>query len=115
MPAPLRVSVHISSEGGPARPEARISESDLARAAGISAATLVRLVHLGLIEPAAPGSNEFTAAAAERLGRMLRLHDDLEVNLVGAAVIVDLLERLDRLEADLTRVRDDRQREARRP
>ncbi len=101
-PVPFRVS----SEGGPLRAEMQITDSDLARAAGISAATLVRLVHLGLIEPVAPGGSEFTAATAERLGRMLRLHDDLEVNLIGAAIIVDLLDRLERLEADLTRLRD---------
>jgi DNA-binding transcriptional MerR regulator len=106
MNAPSRVQLRVSSEGGPLRAEARLTDGDLARAAGISAATLVRLVHLGLIEPAAPGGNEFTAASAERLRRMLRLHDDLEVNLIGAAVIVDLLERLDRLESDLTRLRD---------
>jgi hypothetical protein len=36
---------------------------------------------------------------------MLRLHGDLGVNLVGAAIIVDLLERLDRLEVELARQR----------
>jgi hypothetical protein len=33
-----------------------------------------------------------------RLRRVLRLRGDLGVNLVGAAIIVDLVERLDRLE-----------------
>ena len=32
---------------------------------------------------------------------MLRLHADLGVNLAGASIIVDLLERLDELEAEL--------------
>jgi hypothetical protein len=32
---------------------------------------------------------------------MLRLHRDLGVNLTGAAIIVDLLERVERLEAKL--------------
>jgi DNA-binding transcriptional MerR regulator len=105
------VSLHISSEGGPLRAETRISDRDLAQAAGISSETLFRLVRLGLVEPAEPGASEFSAASAERLARMLRLHDDLEVNLIGAAVIVDLLERLDRLEADLDRLRHPRERE----
>jgi hypothetical protein len=36
---------------------------------------------------------------------MLRLHADLGVNFTGAAIIVDLLERLESLEAELTRLR----------
>jgi hypothetical protein len=36
---------------------------------------------------------------------MLRLHDDLGVDLVGAAIITDLLERLDRMETELRRLR----------
>ena len=70
----------------------------LAAAAGISATRLQRLVELGLLEPAEPGADQFTAASAERLRRMLRLHRDLGVNLVGAAIVVDLLERLADLE-----------------
>ena len=33
---------------------------------------------------------------------MLRLHADLRVSLAGAQIIVDLLERLERLEAELS-------------
>jgi MerR HTH family regulatory protein len=36
---------------------------------------------------------------------MLRLHRDLGVDFTGAAIIVDLLERLERLEAELARWR----------
>jgi hypothetical protein len=36
---------------------------------------------------------------------MLRLHRDLGVTLVGAAIVVDLLERLDRVERELARAR----------
>src|SRR5262245_59470959 len=80
------------------RAEARLTTAELAAAAGIGASRLARLVELGLVEPAEPGATEFTAAAAERLMRMLRLHRDLGVNLVGAAIIVDLVERLAELE-----------------
>jgi hypothetical protein len=54
---------------------------------------------------AAPEVSRFSAAAAARLRRMLRLHRDLGVTLVGAAIVVDLLERLDRVERELARAR----------
>jgi chaperone modulatory protein CbpM len=83
------------------RPRAvvHLSFEQLAAAVGLSTADLGRLVHVGLIEPDVPGTREFTASTAARLRRMLRLHRDLGVNLTGAAIIVDLLERVERLEA----------------
>jgi hypothetical protein len=89
------------------RAEVTLSLAELAAAAHISLDHLTRLVRVGLVEPRAPGADEFSAAAAMRLRRMLRLRHDLHVNLVGATIIVDLLERLDRLESDLARARHD--------
>jgi hypothetical protein len=51
----------------------------------------------GLVEEIAPQSGRFSAAAAARLRRMQRLRADLGVNLAGAAIIVDLVERLERM------------------
>lgn len=85
------------------RAESYLSSEELAAAAGISSATLARLVGLGLVEPTALRRNErgatspvFSTATASRLRRMLRLHRDLGVNLTGAAIIVDLVEQLER-------------------
>jgi DNA-binding transcriptional MerR regulator len=89
----------------PLRSELFLSAEELARAAGISPVRLARLVRLGLVEPRAPGVKKFTAATAVGLRRMLRLHAELGVNLLGAAVILDLVQRLDRLETELTRLR----------
>jgi chaperone modulatory protein CbpM len=83
------------------RADAHLSFEQLAEAAGLSAVDLGRLVHLGLIELDVPDTREFTAETAARLRRMLRLRRDLGVNLAGAAIIVDLLERVERLEAKL--------------
>jgi MerR HTH family regulatory protein len=82
-----------------------LSHEELAAAVGIRQTTLTRLIRGGFIEPATPGASHFTAASAWRLRRMLRVHIDLGVNLVGAAIVVDLLERLEHLEADLARLR----------
>lgn len=76
---------------------ARLQAAEVAHAAGVSLTTLVRLVRAGVV-PVEP-AGDFTVATALRLRKMLRLHRDLGVHLFGAAIIVDLLERLDRLEA----------------
>ena len=85
------------------RIEMHLSGAELAMAAGISRAGLARLVRLGLVEPIAPGASQFAAVTVARLRRMVRLHDDLGVNFAAAALVVDLLERLDRLETELAR------------
>jgi chaperone modulatory protein CbpM len=85
--------------------EVYLSARELATAAGISPTRLMRLVALGLVEPVTPGVDAFTAATAARLRRMVRLHVDLGVNFAGAAIIADLIQRLERLDAELTRLR----------
>jgi DNA-binding transcriptional MerR regulator len=105
MRMPSRTPPNTLMTGTPLRVELRLSVEDLAAAAGISPARLARLVTAGLIEPISPDRSEFTAATAARLRRMLRLHADLRVSLAGARIIVDLLERLERLEAELSRRR----------
>ena len=72
--------------------EVYLSAEELAAAAGLTPLQLARLVRAGLLEP---DENGFTAETAARLRRMLRLRADLGVNLVGAAIIVDLLARLE--------------------
>jgi hypothetical protein len=89
----------------PLRAEVSLSATQLAAVVDVSPARLARLIRLGLVEPGGPGPDDFTLATAARLRRMLRLRHDLHVNLVGAAIIVDLLERLDRLDSELARAR----------
>ena len=84
----------------PDQPQIYLSGAELVTVAGIRPSTLERLMRLGVVEPVGPNSDRFTAATALRLRRMLRLHDDLDVNFIGAAIIADLLERLERLERD---------------
>jgi hypothetical protein len=86
----------MSSDHGEAA--AVLSARELAAAADISEERLAALVHLGLVEPTEPGGNEFDAAAAHRLRRMMRIRAGLGLSFVGAAIVADLLERLDHLE-----------------
>ena len=98
----LSISIHSPQT------EARLSAAQLAAAAGVGPATLARLVRLAALEPATPDGGEFTAATAARLRRMLRLRADLGVGFFASAIILDLLERLEDLEAELDRLRSDR-------
>lgn len=82
-----------------------LTADQLAAAAGLSVQMLARLVRFGLLEPLDPDGREYEAGTAARLRRMLRLRRDLGVNFTGAAIIVDLLERLERLESELIRLR----------
>jgi hypothetical protein len=103
MRAPPRAPLSVSITRSALRAEVFLSAEELAAAAGIARGRLARLVRLGLIEPAGPGARTFTADTVARLRRMLRLHADLGVGFTGAAIIVDLLERLERVEAELMR------------
>lgn len=98
-----RVSVTASIVTLSQRPAVSLTLEQLATACGISVVHLVRLVRVGVVEPEPSGSEVFSAAAATRLRKILRLRAELGVNLAGAEIIVDLLARLDRLEAELAR------------
>lgn len=78
---------------------------ELARAAGLHIGLIEQLVEYGVIEPA-PGSASqtlFPVAAIDRLRCAVRLRRDLGVNLAGAAVIVEMRERLRTLRTELER------------
>ena len=78
---------------------------ELAREAGLHIGLVEQLVEYGVIQPA-PGSASpilFPIAAIDRLRCAVRLRRDLGVNLAGAAVIVEMRERLRTLRAELER------------
>ena len=76
-----------------------LTVGELCAVVGLSERRLVRLLRLGIVEPSAPGSTQFTAATARRLKRMMRLRQQLGVGSIGASIIVDLLDRLAAVEA----------------
>jgi DNA-binding transcriptional MerR regulator len=98
----------MSVTRSPVHGEIQLSLRDLAVACGLSPTRVARLVRLGLVEPERGAPERFSSATAARLRRMLRLRADLGVNLAGAAIIVDLVERLERLDAELSRLRGQR-------
>ena len=77
---------------------------ELAVAVGVEKTVLVRLVQAGLVGERTD-QQEFRPESARHLRRMLRVHGELGVSLTGSAIIADLLERIDQLEAELARLR----------
>jgi DNA-binding transcriptional MerR regulator len=77
---------------------------ELAVAVGVEPVLLVRLVQAGLLGERAD-QRQFPPESTRRVRRILRLRADLGVSLTGSAIIADLLERIDRLEAELARLR----------
>ncbi len=60
----------------------------------------------GLVNPQRRGHNRmFSDADIERVRQILRLKQDLGVNLAGIEVILNLLDRIDELQQEMERVR----------
>lgn len=77
---------------------------ELAVEVGVEPVFLVRLVQAGLLGERVD-QRQFPPESARRVRRILRLRADLGVSLTGSAIIADLLERIDALEAELARLR----------
>jgi chaperone modulatory protein CbpM len=67
---------------------------------------VVRLVDLGLIEPE-PGTEDemwFSRELVSVVARVLRLRDGLSLNYAAVGVVMELLDRIDALEAQVARL-----------
>lgn len=86
-------------------PEPSFTLSALSRACGSERATVIALVQEGILEPAgtAPDSWRFPSHALRTARLALRLARDLELDLASTALVLDLLARIERLEAQLHR------------
>jgi DNA-binding transcriptional MerR regulator len=80
---------------------------DLASAAGMTPEIVDAFVRYRLIEPAPKTTNYqlFPSSCVDRLKRILRLRNDLGVNLAGVAVILEMAERIEELMRELTVLR----------
>ena len=82
----------------------------VAETTGAGHSLVIRLARQGLIEviegeQSATGEPMLSRRSIMRLRRMQRLRRDLGVNFVGAAIILDLVERVDKLNRELDQVR----------
>ncbi len=83
----------------------RLSLERFARRAGLHPQLVIRFVALGLV-PAhrdRTGQLWFTPAAVLTAARVRRLHDELSLNYAAVGLVLDLLDRIEELEAALGR------------
>jgi len=84
-----------------------LSVEELARAAGVQAGTVEVFVRYLLIQPSTnTGSYQlFPSAVIDRVQQIVHLRQDLGVNFAGVAVILEMTERLERMQRDLELLR----------
>jgi chaperone modulatory protein CbpM len=81
----------------------QLSLAELCRACGAEHEVVVQLVQHGVLQPqgSAPTAWTFSGTSLERARVALRLLHDLELNLPGAALAVELLDEIARLQREL--------------
>jgi len=86
--------------------------AELCRCFAVEADLIEELVDQGILEPAGRRGRHlcFPASSLQRTRITLRLQRDLGVNLAGAALALDLLERIEELDARLRATRGGRLR-----
>lgn len=81
---------------------------ELCRYCGVEATFIDALVEEGILEPEAGRGRQprYPAVSLRRTRTTLRLQRDLGVNLAGAALAIELLERIEKLDARLQALRN---------
>lgn len=89
----------------------RLDLGTVAVAARVHPELVRRFVDLGLVRGAVDASGRlwFTPDAPEQVRRIVRLHADLALNYAGIAIVIDLLARIDALEAQRSVIRPGRE------
>jgi chaperone modulatory protein CbpM len=72
---------------------------ELCAACSVPRDLVVEIVAEGIVEPRGeePGDWRFSGVAVARIQRVVRLTQEFEVNLAGAALALELLEEIERL------------------
>jgi len=82
-----------------------LSLSELCRACSGSTEWVVELVDEGVLEPVgqSPAYWRFSATTLQRARTAMRLQNDLEINLAGVALALDLMDEIEMLRQRLCR------------
>ncbi len=81
---------------------------ELCRRCGVHVELIVTYVEYGMLNPSGREVTawRFSAASQRRVARALRLQQDLDINPAGVALVLDLLDQIDALHAQLNLLRD---------
>lgn len=91
----------------------QLSLRQICQCTGLTASELMDMVEAGLIETgdpppgeaSMPGALRFPSQALGRVQAALRLQRDLDLNLAGVVLVLEMRDRLRRLESELERLR----------
>lgn len=99
-------SVSLSIEGTLLDEATVVSVTELTEVCHLSLAQIELMVGEGMLHPRgkAPEQWCFTGLEVKRARRALRLQHDLELNLAGAALALDLLEEIEQLRSRVRRL-----------
>jgi len=83
--------------------QTQLTLADLCRACAVHAERIIELVDAGVLEPQGrePARWIFVGASLHRARKALRLQRDLGIDLVGAALVLELLDEIDSLRTRL--------------
>jgi chaperone modulatory protein CbpM len=83
--------------------QTQLTLADLCRACDVHAERIIELVDAGVLEPQGrePARWIFTGASLHRARKALRLQRDLDIDLAGAALTLELLDEIESLRARL--------------
>jgi len=84
-------------------PGPALSLTELAARCEVHPDLVERLARFGVVESVQADAATFPPEALMRLSRAVRLHHDLGVNWNDLALVLDLLDKIDELEAELER------------
>ncbi len=83
--------------------DSEVTLAQLCEVCAVHAEVVEAMVEEGIVAPVGGGVSRwrFTRSTVVRIGTVLRMQRDLHVNLAGAALALDLLERVEMLNARL--------------
>lgn len=93
MPTKQRITAQVLDE------HLRLSLSEVCHICDTRHDTVIEMVREGVVTPLDPAASEwtFTGRSVTRIRRAIRLLDDLDLNLAGAALALDLLDEIETL------------------
>jgi len=84
-----------------------IAWAQLVELTRVEPATMAELLEMGWIDPVRTGADNylFRSRDVQRIQKLMRLCRDLEISFGAGSIIVDLLERVERLEQEISEIK----------